>query len=55
MLVVYVKLWKIDGQKQRHIAGKSFKISRIGDVSEIQAWVEDVIWEQLKKEGEENE
>ena len=51
MLVVYVKLWKIDGQKQRHIAGKSFKIKDVVDVGEVLQWVEEVIGEQLVKEG----
>ena len=51
MLVVYVKLWRIDGQKQTHIAGKSFKVSKMRDISEIQAWVEEILWQQLQKEG----
>jgi len=50
MLTVYVKLWRIDGQKQRHIAGKSFKLGDISDIQDVLEWVEDTLGEVLVKE-----
>ena len=52
MLVVYVKLWRIDGQKQTHIAGKSFKIGGEDDILPVLKWVGDTIYDELEKEGE---
>ena len=51
MLTIYVKLWRIDGQKQTHIKGKSFKVSTVDDVSEVECWVGETILKLLKKEG----
>jgi len=53
MVTVYVKLWRIDGQKQTHIKGKSFKIEDEDDVVFLLEWVEDTIRETLEKEVEE--
>ena len=53
MLVVYVKLWKIEGRKQPYIAGKSFKIEDVDDVMAVLEWVEEKIGEQLVKEVKE--
>ena len=50
MLTIYVKLWRIDGQKQTHIKGKSFKVSTVDDVSEVECWVGETILELLEKE-----
>ena len=55
MLTIYVKLWRIDGQKQTHIKGKTFKIEDIEDVWEPGWWVVNVVSELLEKEGETNE
>ena len=52
LLTIYVKLWKIDGQKQTHIKGKSFKIEYPEDVWEPANWVVNTINELLEKEGE---
>ena len=53
MLTIYVKLWRIDGQKQTHIKGKSFKIEEAEDVWRIADWVLITINELLEKEAEE--
>ena len=50
MLTIYVKLWRIDGQKQTHIKGKSFKIEDIEDVWEPGWWVVNVVSKLLEKE-----
>ena len=55
MLTIYVKLWRIDGQKQTHIKGKSFKIEDAEDVWEPAYWVLNTINELLEKEGEMDE
>ena len=52
MLVVYVKLWKIDGQKQRHIAGKSFKVRDVEGITTVLDWVANTLGEVLEREGE---
>ena len=52
MLVVYVKLWKIDGQKQRHIAGKSFKVRDVEGITMVLDWVANTLGEVLEREGE---
>ena len=55
MLTIYVKLWRIDGQKQTHIKGKSVKIEDAEDVWEPAYWVLNTINELLEKGGEMNE
>ena len=55
MLVVYVKLWRIDGQKQTHIAGKSFKIQEPVDIHEALEWVESTLYDQLMEMRGEHE
>ena len=55
MLVVYVKLWRIDGQKQTHIKGKMFRIESVLDIDDVLEWVDDVLENALKKEAGGNE
>jgi len=55
MLVVYVKLWRIDGQRQTHIAGKSFRISQAEDIAGVLDWVEATIHSCLAREVESGE
>ena len=49
MLTIYVKLWRIDGQKQTHIKGKSFKLEDVGDIQDVLEWVEDTLGDILVK------
>jgi hypothetical protein len=47
---LYVKLWCIEGGKQRHIAGKSFDVQRRGDLVNVYLWIEDVVTSQYLRD-----